>query len=46
MVSYPGSISPIPVKEFKEHVQKMHSNDDYLFSEEYSVRSTIQLYSH
>ncbi len=25
------------MKDFKEHVQKMHSNDDYLFSEEYSV---------
>ena len=27
----------IPVMDFKEHVRKLHANDDYLFSEEYSV---------
>ncbi len=32
-----GSIQPIQVEDFKEHVHKMHSNDDYLFSEEYNV---------
>lgn len=33
----PGTVSPIPIADFREHVHKMHSNDDYLFSEEYSV---------
>ena len=26
----------IPVEDFKEHVMKLHLNDDYLFSEEYA----------
>ena len=28
---------PIPVEQFKEHVKSLHRNDDYPFSEEYSV---------
>ena len=27
----------IPVENFREHVRKLHHNDDYPFSEEYSV---------
>ena len=27
----------IPVMDFKEHVRKLHRNDDYPFSDEYSV---------
>ena len=27
----------IPVMDFKEHVRKLHMNDDYPFSDEYSV---------
>ena len=34
---------PIPVEDFKEHVKSLHRNDDYPFSEEYSV-NTINLY--
>ena len=30
-------MDPVPVKDFGKHVNHMHSNDDYLFSEEYSV---------
>ena len=30
-------MDPIPLDKFKDHVQKMHANDDYLFSEEYNV---------
>ena len=41
---FTDSIQPIPVKDFKEHVQKMHSNDDYLFSEEYSVSPNLCLW--
>ena len=36
-VNFSGTINPVSVDDFKDHVQKMHSNDDYLFSEEYSV---------
>ena len=32
-----GTLVPIPVEEFAEHVKKMHSNDDFMFSEEYLV---------
>lgn len=32
-----GDVHSVEVDDFKAHVQKMHSNDDYLFSEEYSV---------
>ena len=38
---YSGTLEPIPLDKFKEHVQRMHSNDDYLFSEEYNVSITI-----
>ena len=34
---YTGTMDPIPVDKFSKHVQKMHANDDYLFSEEYNV---------
>lgn len=34
-----GTMDPIPVLHFKAHVNKMHANDDYLFSEEYAVSS-------
>lgn len=30
-------MEPIPVEQFKEHVKSLHRNDDYPFSEEYSV---------
>ena len=34
----PGHLfEPIPVEQFKEHVKSLHRNDDYPFSEEYSV---------
>lgn len=39
---YSGTMEPIPVDKFKDHVHRMHSNDDYLFSEEYNVRSPLQ----
>lgn len=42
---YSGTMEPIPVEKFKDHVQRMHSNDDYLFSEEYNVRCPPQ-YTH
>ena len=32
---------PIPVDDFKEHVKSLHRNDDYPFSEEYSVSMSI-----
>ena len=32
-----GTLDPIPVDQFARHIVQMHSNDDYLFSEEYSV---------
>ena len=28
---------PIPLADFKEHVKNLHRNDDYPFSDEYSV---------
>lgn len=34
---------PIPVEEFKEHVKNLHRNDDYPFSDEYSVSMNIGL---
>ena len=40
-----GNVHPVQVDNFKAHLQKMHSNDDYLFSEEYGV-SYILLYSY
>ena len=51
---YTGTMEPIPLDKFKDHVERMHSNDDYLFSEEYNVcilssishlNSTISLFS-
>ena len=36
-----GTLDPIPVHQFASHVVLMHSNDDYLFSEEYSVSDVI-----
>jgi protein tyrosine phosphatase len=33
---YSGTMEPIPIDKFKDHVERMHSNDDYLFSEEYN----------
>ena len=36
---FSGTMEPIPLDKFKDHVQRMHSNDDYLFSEEYNVCS-------
>jgi len=32
-----GTLKPIPISEFGTHVKRMHANDDYLFSEEYTV---------
>ena len=32
-----GTLQPVPVPEFADHVNHLHANDDYLFSEEYSV---------
>ena len=37
-----GTLDPIDVDQFADHVAKMHSNDDYLFSEEYSVSGGIE----
>ena len=34
---FSGTMEPIPLDKFKDHVERMHSNDDYLFSEEYNV---------
>ena len=34
---FTGTMEPIPLDKFKDHVVRMHSNDDYLFSEEYNV---------
>lgn len=34
---------PISVEQFKEHVKSLHRNDDYPFSEEYSVSSPSHL---
>ena len=34
---FSGTMEPIPLNKFKDHVERMHSNDDYLFSEEYNV---------
>jgi len=34
---YAGTLKPIPISEFGTHVKRMHANDDYLFSEEYTV---------
>ena len=34
---FSGTMEPIPLEKFKDHVERMHSNDDYLFSEEYNV---------
>ena len=39
-----GTMEPIPVSQFKAHVLKMHSNDDYLFSEEYAVSCVLRKY--
>ena len=36
---YLGTFQPIPVTEFKNHVNKMHADSDYRFSEEYAVCS-------
>jgi netrin-G3 ligand len=33
---FSGTMEPIPLEKFKDHVERMHSNDDYLFSEEYN----------
>ena len=30
---------PVPVMDFPEYVEHMHTNQDYLFSKEFSVRS-------
>ena len=40
---YSGTMEPIPLDKFKDHVERMHSNDDYLFSEEYNVRAITSL---
>ena len=32
-----GTHEPITVREFPEHVKRMHANDDFLFTEEYHV---------
>ena len=40
---YSGTMEPIPLAMFKDHVQRMHSNDDYFFSEEYSVSAIKSL---
>ena len=34
---FSGTMEPISLDKFKDHVERMHSNDDYLFSEEYNV---------
>ena len=36
-----GTLKPIPVSAFGTHVKRMHANDDYLFSEEYTVSETF-----
>ena len=40
MTVYPliaGTHEPISVEEFADHVRMLHANDDYLFTEEYTV---------
>ena len=37
-LSTAGTFEPVPVKDFPEHVKRMHANDDFLFTEEYAVR--------
>ena len=43
---FSGTMEPIPLDKFKDHVERMHSNDDYLFSEEYSVSSHPLTHTH
>lgn len=31
-----GTFEPVPVRDFPAHVQHLHANDDFLFTEEYS----------
>lgn len=39
-----GTLQPVPVPGFADHVNHMHANDDYLFSEEYSVSIRIRTF--
>ena len=32
-----GTLQPVPVRDFADHVKFLHANDDYLFTEEYGV---------
>ena len=34
-----GTLQPVPVRDFADHVKYLHANDDYLFTEEYGVSS-------
>ena len=43
---FSGTMEPIPLDKFKDHVKRMHSNDDYLFSEEYSVGCHTHTHTH
>jgi hypothetical protein len=40
MVDIGHLFEPIPLADFKEHVKNLHRNDDYPFSDEYSVSKT------
>ena len=35
-----GTHNPVPVENFADHVRRLHANDGYLFTEEYSVSRT------
>lgn len=37
-ISTAGTHEPVRVADFPRHVKSLHANDDYLFTEEYSVR--------
>ena len=41
-----GTHDPIKVANFPNHVRNLHANDDYLFTEEYSVRWLSLNHSH
>ena len=36
-----GTLQPVPVRDFADHVKFLHANDDYLFTEEYGVSSAM-----
>lgn len=37
LISPVGTHEPVSIEEFADHVKMLHANDDYLFTEEYTV---------